>query len=297
MALVEGGGGGPAQRSSSASASASATVARRSTTRSPCSTSAIGMHRTVPARRLCGVTVKMFLHGVPETTTIWRDLVAGLDGDVRLLALPGFGTPVPAGFDCSMDSYLAWLHAEIADAGAPVDLVGHDWGGILTAKVAADGPDNLRSWVTDAPGALRPGFVWHDTAQIWRTPGTGEEFFAGLMADRAASTELMTALGLSPEHAAMIVDGVDQTMADSILALYRSSDGLGSDWLIDGPPDHPGLIIASADDPFISVRTNHELAELMEVDLVLLESGGHFWPIEAPEAARAAITRFWDSLG
>ena len=60
----------------------------------------------------------VFVHGVPETSAIWHDLVAALDRpDVVSLSLPGFGTARPPGFGASMDEYAAWLAAELERIG------------------------------------------------------------------------------------------------------------------------------------------------------------------------------------
>jgi len=244
------------------------------------------------------VTRKLLVHGVPETAVIWNDLINELGdvGEVRAVSLPGFGADVPDGFDCSMQAYARWLAAEIDAAGEPVDLVGHDWGGILVAQLATNPPAGLRSWATDAPGALRKGFVWHDLGQIWCTEGAGEEFWAGLLADRDAAAEVLSGFGLTIEHALVLVDGADDRMVDSILRLYRSSDGLGTDWLITGPSALPGLVIAVANDPLGSVRVNTEMAEVLGAELAVIDHGGHFWPLEAPAAGAAALREFWERL-
>ena len=241
------------------------------------------------------MTTKLFLHGVPETAAIWHDLIEALDGEATTLSLPGFATDLPAGFDGSMDSYAAWLTEQIVAVDDEVDLVGHDWGGILTARIATVPPANLRSWVTDAPGALRAGFVWHDLAKLWISDA-GEDFWSGMIDDPAGSAELLTGFGLTLDHATQIVDGVDQRMVDSILRLYRSSTGLGVDWLITGPATVPGLVVIAADDPLGSVHVNREMAEQLGAGLAVLDSGGHFWPIEAAAAGAAAISGFWATL-
>jgi len=242
------------------------------------------------------MTITMLLHGVPETAAIWDDLAARLDGDVRALSLPGFGTDVPDGFTCTMHEYLDWLTAEVDGAGEPVDLVGHDWGGILVARLALDPPAALRSWVTDAPGAMREGFRWHDVARIWMTEGEGEAFWAGLLADRPAAAELLTGFGLTLDHAQGLVDAADERMVDSVLRLYRSSEGLGVDWVATAPSPAPGLVIGVADDPLVDARVNREMAERLGVDVVVLDHGGHFWPLEAAPEGAAALRAFHASL-
>lgn len=242
------------------------------------------------------MTVRMLVHGVPETSAVWSDLAAGLEGDVRTVSLPGFGCDVPAGFDSTMHEYAAWLTARVEAVGEPVDLVGHDWGGILVARLATRPPSNLRSWVTDAPGALSESFAWHDLAQIWLTPGAGEDFWAGLLADRVAAAGLLAGFGLTPEHAAGLIEAADERMVDNILKLYRSSLGLGSEWHVDGPSAVPGMVIAVADDPLASVRVSEEMAARLGASVTVLEHGGHFWPLGASAAGAAALTAFWSTL-
>lgn len=242
-------------------------------------------------------STRLLVHGVPETAAVWDGIVERLDGDVRALSLPGFGIVAPPGFDRTMDAYLAWLLDEIAAVGGPVDLVGHDWGGILVARVATLSPDGLRSWATDAPGALSPRFEWHDTAKVWITPGAGEDFFEMMIGDREGSAALLGAFGLSLDPARAMVDRIDQEMVDSILALYRSSDGrLGTEWTADGPTERPGLVIASADDPLLGVDVAHKMADVLGAQVAVLEGGGHFWPVEAAEQAADALRGFWSSL-
>ena len=59
----------------------------------------------------------VLVHGNPETTAIWGPLTAALRergcGDVIALSPPGFGAPVPAGFDPTMDAYAEWLIGEL----------------------------------------------------------------------------------------------------------------------------------------------------------------------------------------
>ena len=90
----------------------------------------------------------VFVHGVPETPAVWGPLVerVGRD-DVVLLQFPGFGCPLPDGFEPTMYRYADWLAAELAGLD-DVDLVTHDWGALLMLKVLADEPGLVRSWAT-----------------------------------------------------------------------------------------------------------------------------------------------------
>ncbi|MCB1006791.1 MAG: alpha/beta fold hydrolase, partial [Acidimicrobiales bacterium] len=157
----------------------------------------------------------VFVHGVPETPAVWSALMNRLGrDDVVALRLPGFGGPLPVGFEPVMERYAAWLADELS-AHDQIDLVTHDWGALLMLRVLADRPANVRSWATDA-GDLDASFRWHDLAQLWMTPGEGEAFMDTVVdssdADRAA---LLAGAGVPEDGAAEMAAAFDRTMADA----------------------------------------------------------------------------------
>ena len=89
---------------------------------------------------------KVFVHGNPECSAVWDLLVAELADrsvdDVVRLSPPGFGAPVPDGFEATMAGYHAWLVAELEAIDGPIDLVGHDAGAGHVAGIAADRCDD-----------------------------------------------------------------------------------------------------------------------------------------------------------
>lgn len=239
----------------------------------------------------------LFVHGVPETTRVWQPLVDQLDrDDIVLLGLPGFGSPLPDGFDATMHTYAQWFAEQLA-AYDEVDLVTHDWGAILSLRVLADRPANVRSWVSDM-GDLSADFEWHDTAKIWQTPGEGEAFVDGFVGasleDRAA---LLMAVGVPESGATTMAEGLDATMGAAILALYRSATDVGNEW---GPGidriQGPGLLIESMQDPFRSADRVKTLAARTGASIAELPDEGHFWMLESPERVAAILTSFWADL-
>jgi pimeloyl-ACP methyl ester carboxylesterase len=57
----------------------------------------------------------LFVHGVPDTHRVWTALLARVGrSDAIVLSLPGFGGPVPAGFDATKEAYVDWLLGELA---------------------------------------------------------------------------------------------------------------------------------------------------------------------------------------
>ncbi len=126
-------------------------------------------------------TRAVFVHGNPETAAIWGPLFAALQHpDAVTVSPPGFGSPVADSFGATADEYVAWLVSELEKQDGPVDLVGHDWGGGHVMRIAMERPDLIRSWAMDIAGCFAPDYVWHDLAQVWQTPGAGEDAVAAI---------------------------------------------------------------------------------------------------------------------
>ena len=239
----------------------------------------------------------ILVHGVPETTRVWDDLVDELDrDDVVVLALPGFGTALPDGFEPTMYRYAEWLSAELR-AFDEIDLVTHDWGAILALRVLADRPANVRSWATDA-GDLGADFRWHDLALLWQRPGEGEAFMDGMVsASSADRAELLASTGVPVAGAQAMADAFDATMATAILALYRSATDVGNEW---GPGidsiSGPGLIFESMQDPFRTADRARRLADRTGAQIVTMADEGHWWMLESPAKVATILTEFWGGI-
>ena len=108
--------------------------------------------------------------------------------------------------------------------GAPVDLVGHDWGGIHVAALAMSRPDLIRSWASDALGVFAPDYFRHPPGQVWQREGPGEasvrELWVGDLEERLAVT---SALGMTGRMAERVAAGMDPEMGRAVLRLLRSA--------------------------------------------------------------------------
>ena len=154
----------------------------------------------------------VLVHGNPETIAVWDPLRAALHrDDIVCLSPPGFGAPVPDGWGATVEDYRDWLISELEAMESPVDLVGHDWGGGHVVAVAMKRPDLLRSWSTDVIGVFDAEYVWHDLAQLWQTPGAGEEAveaWASESVDERAAR--LQTFGITPDVAIKLAQGVRQ---------------------------------------------------------------------------------------
>jgi len=231
---------------------------------------------------------------------VWEPLCAQLTRtDVVTPQLPGFGCPRPSGFGATKEEYVAWLVGELEalQADGPIDLVGHDWGGGLTVRLVSTRPDLVRSWVCDAAGLGAPDFEWHNVAKIWQTPGEGEALFEAQLAtpreDRGAVFETF---GVPKEHVPRLT-AVDRTMAECILALYRSAVDVGEEWAPDFVDiEKPGAIVVPSDDPFLSTATAANAAGRSGAETIPLPNRGHWWMLQDPEGGAAMLEQFWTSV-
>jgi len=244
----------------------------------------------------------VLLHGNPETPIIWEPLVAELGRtDVVTPQLPGFGCPVPDGFGSTKEEYVAWFTAVVEGLVAqhgPVDFVGHDWGGGIGMRVVAQRPELFRTWACDVLGLFHPDYIWHDFAQIWQTPGAGEEYFEQNAATPAAErVALLEMIGIPRATGERLVEAGDETMGASILALYRSAAqpamvAWGAEL---GPAGTlPGLALIAPNDPFVRGEDlGSEVATRLGATVMVLEGQGHWWMLGDPAGGAAALTSFW----
>ena len=243
-----------------------------------------------------------FVHGNPETDVIWGELRAHLGRDDTLaLSPPGFGAPLPEGFGCTSDDYLDWLVAEVSKLPAPVDLVGHDWGGGHVVRLAIARPDLIRSWTTDIAGCFDPEYVWHDLAQAWQTPEVGEKSVAAMVtAPVEARAQRFESLGMSQDVAGQLAAGMDEAMGSAILKLYRSAAQpamaeLGKE--LPKAAARPGLVIIPTEDLYTGGEGLARRSALRaEAKVAVLQGLGHWWMCEDPKRGAEVLGDFLGSL-
>ncbi len=244
----------------------------------------------------------VLVHGNPETDAIWDELRSHLGrDDVIALSPPGFGAPVPQGFGATSDDYLDWLADELEAIDAPIDLVGHDWGGGHVMRLACSHPELIRSWTMDIAGCFDPEYVWHDFAQAWQTPDVGEQavaqMIAGSVEDRSAQFEER---GIGSDVARRLAEAGNEEMGRCILSLYRSAaQPAMSRWgeALPAAAARPGLVIIPSEDPFTGGEVlARRSAQRAEAQVTVLEGLGHWWMCEDAERGARALGDFLSSL-
>ena len=245
----------------------------------------------------------VLVHGNPETEAIWGPLVDALGrDDVVRLSPAGFGAPLPDDFPATHLAYRDWLEGELEGFDQPVDVVGHDWGGGHVVNVVMHRPELVRSWASDAVGLFDPDYIWHDLAQVWQTPGDGEQsvdtMIGGTVNDRA---EQMAALGIPMEVATAIAAEQGPEMGRAILLLYRSAAQPAmaeAGRALENAVARPGLSLLATDDPYIgSDELRRRAADRARARTEVLDHLGHWWMVQDPARGAASLTRFWEALG
>jgi len=247
---------------------------------------------------------KVFVHGNPETSVIWRALFdelkqRGVD-DLLALSPPGFGASVPTDFLPTQLGYRDWLIGELEDLGGEVDLVGHDGGAGHVYGVLAERPDLLRTWAADCAGLVHADYIWHEGALAWQTPEVGEQMISAMLAtpvaERAAG---MASLGIPEDVARELAAAQDPEMGRCILALYRSAAQpemakLGE--RLRSTARRPGLVLFASDDPYTGTR---EMSAAVATNLgarsVALEGLGHWWMFGGSKPAADALVGHWQA--
>ena len=226
----------------------------------------------------------VFVHGVPTHSEDWMPFLERMEGPAIALDLPGFGrSERPADFDYTMDGYAGFFTRFLAEMGIERHrLVVHDWGsiGLISAQ---EEPERVRRVVVINALPLLPGYRWHRTARIWRTPGLGELFtrirFRGWL-DLALRESRGDRSRHEPAFVDLIADHLDDGTVRAILSLYRSApeEALAKAGDRLGTVDCPALVVWAMRDRYLPARFGRAWAErLPRAELLELPDAGH-WP-------------------
>ncbi|MBA2505788.1 MAG: alpha/beta hydrolase [Thermoleophilaceae bacterium] len=231
----------------------------------------------------------LYVHGVPNNADMWRPFLERTGGVA--MDLPGFGrSGKPADFAYGIEGYARWL-GEFADAAELGDhsLCVHDWGAVALAHGAIRPAAIEKLAILNAVPFL-PGYSWHPTARVWRTPVAGELLMG--MTTRPG-LKLLSRRGtvapgpMADEFIDQVWEHFDHGTQRAILKLYRASppDVLERAGTALEHLDVPALVVWGAEDEFIPTSFAEAYAEALpgEARVELIEGASH-WPwIDKPE--------------
>lgn len=251
---------------------------------------------------MSGMTI-VLVHGNPETDAIWGPLVDALGRkDVVRLSPPGFGAPLPDGFSATYVAYRDWLESELEAIDEPVDLVGHDWGGVHVVNAMMHRPDLVRSWASDIVGVFDAEYQWPDMAQAWRTPGKGERLVENMLGGTVEDRTAVWAALLPEDIAGSMARAQGPDMGQATLRLYRSAGAPGdmaeeAGGGLERASARPGLSLLATADPYVgSEEIRRRAASRAGASTEVLDGLDHWWMVQDPAGGAAALSRFWESL-
>jgi haloalkane dehalogenase len=245
--------------------------------------------------------VALLVHGVPESSYMWRHLLPALaDAGWHAIApdLHGYGDSEPDP-PATWERHVAAIERFVRELGlGPVALVTHDWGVAIGLRWACDHPGSARALVI-SDGGFFSDREWHDMAKTMRTPEVGERFIAsftreGLGAALKSLSHGMTEVALDEYWKPY----ADEARRRGVLELYRSGDfeelvpyeGRLAELGV------PALIIWGAQDSFAEVGLARRFNdELPGSELLIVDDAGHFVWEDAPEQTTRAVVEFLGS--
>jgi pimeloyl-ACP methyl ester carboxylesterase len=245
------------------------------------------------------------LHGFPQRCTSWTAVAERLaEAGVRTIAVDQRGYS-PGARPTEIAAY-AMAHL-VADAvgiiealGAPVHLVGHDWGGVVGWQVAARRPDLLASWTAvSTPHQLALNEVLaHDAEQRerfgyilrFREVGAAEQ---ALLADNGAGLAGVYGRHVAPERVADdVAFFAEPGVMTAALSWYRAMSPSDAQGL--APVTVPTAYVwGSADQAFGAAAAGRTGAYVTApYRFVPLDGASHWLPDEAPDTLADVIADF-----
>ena len=211
-----------------------------------------------------------------------RDFSAVLEGlDAIALDLPGFGAAPPPADVLGASGYAGLVASLLEDLGAPVVVVGHSFGGRVATVLAAVRPELVAGLVMVGVPLLRPSdHPVRKPALAYRLARWGNR--VGVVTDgrlerekrRRGSADYRAASGVMRD---ILVKVINETYEDELTRLAC-----------------PVRMVWGSNDREVPLEVARRAARLLDdigidVEVDVVEHGGHHVPREAPERVCRAI--------
>ena len=243
----------------------------------------------------------VLLHGIPSSSYLWRDVIDPLSATFDVLApdLLGYGdSDKRLDADLSIAAQARYMVAFMESLGVhQAAVVGHDIGGGVAQLMAVDEPQRVarmilidsvvdNNWpVADIARLKEP--VWDQImVNIDLRKGLRKGLEAGLVTEGRLTDE--------------VVDEWTRPFQDlgGRRAYLRAARALNNRDLTSRSKhieeiETPTLILWGADDKFLEPRWADTLKhKLRDTTVEIIEPGGHFLPLDRPDAVAEALMRF-----
>jgi pimeloyl-ACP methyl ester carboxylesterase len=273
------------------------------------------LDRAAPSRKR-STTPAILLHGIPQTRAIWGPLVAELSRDRIVLApdLKGLGESEMRGpYDAeTLSREIAALALHEVDGR--VDVVGHDWGGVIALGLAAARPDLVRRLVVINAPYRHVDVTRAFHIPLFAVPFVPEAVFAAA-GDRIVNFMLdyawRSATPLAPDARERYVAAYsDPRRVHAMLGYYRAAVGGRVGRLVQALVGRGGeeaaearaesaLVIWGAADPVMPVGIGESVVRDLgpDTEFVVLPGVGHFAVDEAPDIVTDLVASFLRAEG
>ena len=255
----------------------------------------------------------LLIHGWPQHWYMWRDAIAALRGEFRLLVpdLRGLGWSEAPGHGYDLESSVADQVALLDALGIErAFAIGHDWGGGIVMLLGIFHPERFERLINcNAPhpwGRLTPRIaleswrVWY--AVVNATPGLGPRAITSGRLPRWMLTHGNVGDPFSEEELEIYLERLRQPeRAEASTRLYRHylsvlrEGARGGRWR-DRRIDVPTLILFGERDLFIASRlVDPDAADRHATDIrvELVPDSGHFIANERPELVAVRAREFF----
>src|SRR4051794_34165295 len=251
----------------------------------------------------------LLLHGIPQTSLAFRHLFPVLAADRVVLApdLKGLGASEVRG-PYDVDTMVRELTALVLhEVDGPIDVVGHDWGGVLALRLAEVRPDLVRRLVVVNAPYRKVNLAKAFHIPLFALPVlpelvfrlTGRRLVDGMLALAWTGGHPLE-LEIRDRYAAAYAD---RQRVSAMLGYYRASvrGRLRRRGSAGQPrPAATGadrLVLWGAADPVMPMSVAESVCRDLGplAELVALPGIGHFPLEEAPEDSVRIISRFLDA--
>ncbi|MDQ6883711.1 MAG: alpha/beta fold hydrolase [Candidatus Dormibacteraeota bacterium] len=246
----------------------------------------------------------LLLHGIPTSSYLWRDVIEPLAATFEVLApdLLGYGdSDKRLDADLSIAAQARYMVAFMESLGVhQAAVVGHDIGGGVAQLMAVDEPDRVARLIL-IDSIVDNNWPIPDIARLkepaWDQILVDRDLRPGFREGLTAGT---TSQGIVTEE---LVNEIARPFSDqgTRRAYLRAARALNSRDLVSRSKhiqeiQTPTLILWGANDRFLDPRWAEVLQrKLVDATVEIIDPGGHFLPLDRPEAVATAITKFLTS--